>query len=343
MNTPEVSILIVSFDTVALTDRCLDALAAAARETTSEVILVDNASADGSAHMVRADHPTVTLVANRTNVGFARAVNQAARIATAPLLLLLNPDTVPTPGSIDAIVAFARAHPGHGVYGGRTLREDGRLDPRSCWGAMSLWSLCCFATMLDVVGRRTRLFDPESLGAWPRDSIREVGMITGCFLLAEAGAWGRLGGLDERFFMYGEDADLSFRARRAGFRPIMTPDAEVLHVGAASPVGDVQKAIWKLQARATIVQNRWSPVRRYLGMALLEVGVAARAAVAGTMPVRSDRKCWKEAWRLRRSWMEGYPPWPTDTGTRPHSSGATSADRARPATVPPRPVPPRWS
>lgn len=307
MTTPEVSILIVSFETVVLTDRCLDALAEAAPATTTEVIVIDNASSDGSADMMRADHPTVTLVANRTNVGFAQAVNQGARLARAPLLMLLNPDTIPTPGSIDAIVAFARAHPGHGVYGGRTLRPDGQLDPRSCWGTMSLWSLFCFATMIDVAGRRTRLFDPESLGAWPRDSVREVGMITGCFLLAEADAWRRLGGLDERFFMYGEDQDLALRAHRAGFHPIMTPDAAVMHVGAASPIDDVQKTIWKLQARATIVRSRWSPARSHLGMALLLVGVATRAAVARSVSVRSDRQCWPEAWRLRRSWMEGYP------------------------------------
>lgn len=310
--TPDVSVLVVSYDTAALTDRCLEAIPAASPATTVEVIVVDNASTDASVATMRAHHPDATILDNATNVGFARAVNQAARLATAPWLLLLNPDTEAQPGSIDALVAFAEAHPGHGIYGGRTLRPDGHVDPRSCWGQQSLWSLACFATMLDAARRGSRYFDPESLGDWPRDTVREVGMVTGCLLLADAAAWKRLGGFDERFFMYGEDADLSLRARRAGYRPIITPDAAVAHLGAGSPIASGRKTTWKLQARATILRHRWGPIRARIGLGLLLVGVALRAAVARLAPVRPERLVWSDAWRQRRDWAAGYPPPPLE-------------------------------
>ncbi len=305
---PEVSILVVSYNTASLTDRCLGAIPAAASKVTTEVIVVDNDSHDDTIGMIHRRHPRVTVIANEENIGFARAVNQAARRAHAPLLLLLNPDTEAEPGSIDAIVAFAGNRPGHGIYGGRTLTRDGHLDPRSCWGRQSLWSLFCFATMIDVVGRGTRLFDPESLGRWQRDTVREVGMVTGCFLLVDRSVWDRLDGFDERFFMYGEDADLSLRAHRAGFRPIVTPTAAVMHLGAASPIHAAERTMLLLQARATIVRNRWGPVRARLGMALLLLGVASRSVVARVAPVRPDRRAWPRAWRERRAWAAGYPP-----------------------------------
>ncbi len=310
---PDVSILVVSYDTAELTTRCLDAIPAAAPASTTEVIVIDNASTDGSAARLRARHPCATIVANADNIGFARAVNQAARLATAPLLLLLNPDTVARPGSIDAIVAFARDHPGHGIYGGRTLDPDGRLDPRSCWGQQSLWSLVCFATMADAARRGSRVFDPESLGGWPRDTVREVGMVTGCFLLVERTAWRRLDGFDERFFMYGEDADLSLRARRAGYRPIITPAAEVVHLGAGSPIRSDHKTLLLLTARATILRHRWSPLRSRLGIGLLLAGVAFRsAAVRLDARRRPGRRPWPEAWRQRRVWAAGYPSAPSE-------------------------------
>lgn len=310
---PDVSILVVSYNTARLTDRCLDAIPAAAPTSTAEVIVVDNASTDATSATVRAHHPDATVVDNVTNIGFARAVNQAARLATAPLLLLLNPDTVPRPNSIDAIATFARDHPGHGIYGGRTLDADGHLDPRSCWGQQSLWSLVCFATMADAARRGSRLFDPESLGAWPRDTVREVGMVTGCFLLVERAVWRHLGGFDERFFMYGEDADLSLRAQRSGYRPIITPAAEVVHLGAGSPIRSDDKTVLLLTARATIVRHRWSPVRARVGMACLLTGVALRSATVRIGSVRRPaRQVWPTAWRKRRTWAAGYPSQPAE-------------------------------
>lgn len=323
---PDVSIIVVSYNTAALTDRCLDSIPAALGDLTAEVIVVDNASVDDSVDRLRRRHPEVTVVANHDNIGFARAVNQAARRARAPWLLLLNPDTVAEAGAVDALVNFARRHPGHGIYGGRTLTPEGTVDPRSCWGSQTLWSLWCFATMLDVIGRHTRTFDPESLGRWPRDTVREVGMVTGCLLLASGDVWRELDGFDERFFMYGEDADLSLRARRAGHRPVVTPDATVVHLGGGSPIRATDKTVLLLTARATIIRNRWSPARSRIGITLLHVGVGVRALVARVAPVRRGREVWIGAWRRRRDWSGGYPATPAAASRVEAGTGSTRED-----------------
>jgi N-acetylglucosaminyl-diphospho-decaprenol L-rhamnosyltransferase len=232
------------------------------------------------------------------NLGFARASNVAARMATGEHLLLLNPDTVVLDRAPERLLAFARAQ-GPGVYGGRTLTRGGALDPRSCWGRQTLWSTFCFATGLSTAFRRSPMLDPESLGPWRRDSVRDVGVVTGCLLLLPRALWERLGGFDERFFMYGEDVDLSERARALGCPVRITPGATIVHVvGASSTSGAKMSMIMK--GRVTVMRKHWRTPARAAGLALLAAGVLVRAAAArGGM--------WAEVWRRRRDWLRGYP------------------------------------
>src|SRR5204862_7187826 len=117
----------------------------------------------------------------------------------------------------------------------------GAVDPKSCWGAPTLWSLVCFASGLSTLFPRTRLFDPESLGRWPRDTEQEVDIVTGCLLLTRRNVWDELGGFDERFWVYGEDADFCLRAAGRGWRPAITPRATVVHVVGASSASEYDK------------------------------------------------------------------------------------------------------
>ena len=168
-------------------------------------------------------------------MGYARAINLAASRATGDFLVLLNPDTVVLDGALDRLRAFAMAHPGHGLYGGRTIRPNGEVDPRSCWARPSWWSVTCFGFGLSTAFQGSAIFNPESLGSWQRDSVREVGVITGSLCLVPRDVWIELGGFDPVYFMYGEDSDLAGRAARRGYRPIVTPDATIVHeVGASS-------------------------------------------------------------------------------------------------------------
>ena len=131
---PVLSILVVSYNTRAMTLDCLRSVVAETR-TPYELIVLDNASADGSAEAVAAEFPQARLIASPENLGFAEGNNVAAQEARGEYLLLLNPDTLVLRGSLDRLLDFARAEPGAGIWGGRTLFADGRLNPSSCWRA----------------------------------------------------------------------------------------------------------------------------------------------------------------------------------------------------------------
>jgi N-acetylglucosaminyl-diphospho-decaprenol L-rhamnosyltransferase len=307
---PAVSILLVTYRCRESARACLASIAENTR-LDHEVVVVDNASADGTAEMVQSDFPSAQLIALSGNVGFAAGVNRAAAEARGDYLLLLNPDTLVHPAAVENLVSFARAHPEHGIYGGRTLDPDGRVNPGSCWGAPSLWSLFCFATALSTVFKRTRLFDPESLGDWQRDTVREVDIVTGCLMLVPRALWEELGGFDPRFFMYGEDADLSFRARALGYRPAITPDSVITHEIGVSSATREDKLLLLFRGKATLLRRHWGPLRRQLGIRLLVAGVGLRAleaAALGRIRSESRRRAsfWPGVWTARSRWIGGY-------------------------------------
>jgi N-acetylglucosaminyl-diphospho-decaprenol L-rhamnosyltransferase len=308
--TPEVSIILVTYECREWARTCLSSIYEGTHDVGFEVVVVDNASTDGTADTVSREFSGVRLLALPENIGFARGANRGASEASGEYLLLLNPDTVVHEGAVSRLLEFARLHPEHGIYGGRTLRPDGRLDPRSCWGQQTIWSLFCFATMLTTAFKRSRVLDPESLGRWERDTVRQVGMVTGCLLLVPARLWQALGGFDERFFMYGEDADLSLRATRLGFHPVITPDAVVIHEVGASSRNRPDKMTLVLQSRATLIRKHWHPWRRRFGLGMLWFGAGLRAILASAAPRRrrDDALAWREVWRARRHWLAGYPP-----------------------------------
>ncbi|MBT2498943.1 glycosyltransferase family 2 protein [Agromyces sp. ISL-38] len=302
---PDLSVVVVNYNTREATSACLRSVLEAAPSVDLELIVVDNGSVDGSVPAFRKCFPEVDTIEAGENLGFARGVNLGVRAATGTWVLLLNPDTITLPGSLQALLRFAADHPEYGVFGGRTLRPDGTVDPSSCWGAPSLWSLTMFATMLSTVFKRSPIFDPESLGAWQRDSVREVPIVTGCLLLISRSEWDRLGGMDEDYFLYGEDAEFSMRAGRAGLRRVVVPDAVIVHdVGGSSDAGGA-KGCMVMAGKVTHLRKTWPPRRATLGIRLLIAGVGVRAALEAL--TRRARAPWSTVWRRRRDWADGYP------------------------------------
>ena len=301
-----VSVVVVSYNSARDLPACLDSVAASTPTSAGsvEVVVVDNASSDGSADLVRSRYPGARVVDAGANLGFAAAVNRGVAHSSGELLVLLNPDAVLLPGSLEALVGFARDHPEHGLYGGRVVTEDGSNDPSSCWGAMTLWSLLCFATGLSTALPRHPLLDPETLGRWERDTVREVPVLTGCLVLAPRAVWDALGGLDEAYWLYGEDADLSLTAWQRGWRPVVVPEAEILHSKGGSSTTSAKTPL-VLAGRATLLRRRWSPPARTAGLALLTAGVGLRAALA-RLTGRGGAD-WRRSWATRRLWLQGYP------------------------------------
>jgi N-acetylglucosaminyl-diphospho-decaprenol L-rhamnosyltransferase len=306
----DVSILIVTYRCREEARECLRALYERMRRVTFETIVLDNASGDRTGEMVRAEFPNAHVVELKRNVGFAAAVNRAAAIARGEYLLLLNPDAVVHPGAVERLIDFARAHSEHGLYAGRNLNRDGTVFLNSVRGRPSLWGHVCFATMLSTAFPQSWLFDPESLGGWRRDTVREVGTAIGSFLLVSRAVWQALGGFDARFFMYGEDVDLSLRAAAAGWRPVFVPDAVVTHELGASSDSRPERMALVYRGKATLVRKHWPTGKRQLGLGLLWLGVGLRALLGsvGQRDSESGGGLWRGVWRARRTWLRGYPP-----------------------------------
>lgn len=302
---PTMSVVIVNFNTRDATIECIES----AREHATSgmgIVVVDNGSHDGSADAIRSlGHPDITVVDAGGNLGFAAGVNIGVRHCGGEYVLLLNPDTHVLPGSLEALLRFAVENPGYGLYGGRTLRPDGRVDPSSCWGAPTLWSLVCFATGLSTAFKGSRVFDPESLGSWQRDTVREVPIITGCLLLVGREDWQSLGGMDEAFFLYGEDVEFSVRSRRAGHRPVIVPDATIVHEVGGSTGSSGTKMSMVMAGKVTFLRRAWPAMSARVGILLLQWGAALRAGLEAV--TRRRDAMWTDVWRRRHDWNHGYP------------------------------------
>ncbi|WP_375291697.1 glycosyltransferase family 2 protein [Qipengyuania sp.] len=306
----EVTVIIVSYNTRELTLKAVETLLANKGQVKLRIVIFDNASSDGSAAALAEAYPYLEVIAHPENIGFARANNLVAETATTEWLLLLNPDTETHPGAIETLLEFSRAHPNAGITGGRTVFPDGRLNIASCWRRMTVWSLFCSATGLSSAFPRSDLFNPEAFGDWQRDSVREVDIVVGCFLMIRTELWNRLGGFDARYFMYGEEADLCLRARAMGYRPMITPDAEIMHLVGASSTKVSDKVIKVARAKASLIRDHWPRYLQPIGLGLLlawglvrRIGYAL-AALAGGSAKQRDK--WREVWRRRDEWLAGY-------------------------------------
>ena len=316
MMAPAVSILVISYNTRAMT---LDCLASVVAETTvpHELIVLDNASPDGSAAAIAEAFPPGTpgfrLIASAENLGFARGNNVAARTAQGDYILLLNPDTLVLDHAIDRLVAFAGRTPAAGIWGGRTLNRDGTLNPGSVFGRVTLWSLFCRSTGLALIFRRSAFFNPEEMGDWDRGDERDVDVVQGSFLLIRRALWEALGGFDPAFVMYGEEQDLCIRAKALGARPRMTPLATIVHYHGASS-RRAAREIMTLKAQVTLVHRHLPAWQRPLARFLLGFWPWSRMVSGGALARLSGRPrfaeaaaMWGDVWRARGDWRAGYP------------------------------------
>ncbi|WP_328468550.1 glycosyltransferase family 2 protein [Actinoplanes sp. NBC_00393] len=319
MSRPDVSVVIVSYNTRELTLRCLGQLLdSRTADVSFDVTVVDNASSDGSADAIAQAFSEVRLIRLTENVGWGRGVNRGAVASSGEYLLLLNPDTAPVGHPVAELFRFARQHPRHRIYTGRTLHADGTDDMYCCWGLPSLRGYLGFATGLSTLFPGSRLTNPEGLPGYDRRSVREVPAVSGCSMLIERELFHRLEGFDPQFFLYSDDIDLCARAAGLGARPVVVPDAAVIHVGGASSSSEGQR-IRILRGKATYVRRHWSRPRAGIALALLQAGVGLRAA--GKAVLGRDRSRgvdWAAVWSDRHTWAAGWPA--VEEPRPPHSA-----------------------
>ena len=227
----KVSIIIVTWNSRDYLRACLDALTENERGDQAEVFVVDNASSDGSAELVRASYPHVSLKEADVNLGFAAANNLAIGACSSEYLLLLNPDTVVHPGAIHALVEFMEAHPGAWAAGPMLLNADGSLQ-RTGVRFPSVWNMAVEALFLDRAFPKSRIFGRHrELYCYPL-LARKVDFVQGsCLMVRREPVLERVGLLDDGYFMYFEETDWCFRMKKENGEVWLCPSARVVHFG----------------------------------------------------------------------------------------------------------------
>jgi GT2 family glycosyltransferase len=268
-NLPCISVVIISFNTSTLLFNCLKALFEACPAVALEVIVVDNASCDGSAEMVRASFPQVQLVVNQENAGFGAANNQAISIAQARYVLLLNSDTIVWPGAIEQMLHELDGAPALAAVGPRLMGGDGKWQrsafrfPTPVVLLLEQFNLARFAPVM-----RWRSRSRSSLSSF------SVDWLIGACLLVRRAALAPLGAFDTRFFMYGEDIDLCYRLRSAGWDIRQVPDAAIMHLGGMSTRRNRLRMAIQATASMYLFYNKHYPQRDLLLAAVIFRGTA---------------------------------------------------------------------
>ena len=227
---PTVSVILVSYNTVALLEPCLERLAAATARIDAQVMLVDNASRDDSVALLRRDYGRFDIVANDVNVGFGRANNQVLDRVRGRYVLLLNTDAYVEPDTLDKTIAYMDAHPRCGVLGVRLVGADGALQP-SCRYFPTPWNKFLTQTGAQRLFPGTRLVDDMG---WDHATVRQCDWVPGCYYLVRKEVIDAVGLFDPRFFLYFEEVDHCRAVKQAGWDVTYFPDTTVVHLGGES-------------------------------------------------------------------------------------------------------------
>ncbi|MEI6455975.1 MAG: glycosyltransferase [bacterium] len=225
----KLSVVIVNYNVKYFLEQCLHSVVNAINGLECEVFVVDNNSVDGSIKMVKEKFPEVRLIENKDNAGFSKANNQAIRKAKGEYILLLNPDTLVEDDTLRKVVEFMDSHSDAGGLGVKMIDGKGKFLPESKRGlpspSVSFFKIFGFSSVFP----KSRLFSKYHLGYLDRDKIHKVDVLAGAFMLLRKDVLDKIGLLDEAFFMYGEDIDLSYRITQAGYSNYYFPETRIIH------------------------------------------------------------------------------------------------------------------
>ena len=223
------TIIIVSYNVRYFLEQCLKSVIRASHTLDVDIVVVDNGSEDDSVVMVQTLFPLVKLIANDDNKGFSKANNQAIRQSESDYILLLNPDTVLEETTLIRTLDFMVNHPEAGGLGIKMIDGKGHFLPESKRGLPTPWASICKMSHLSQLFPRSKVFNQYYMGFLPENKTNKVEVLAGAFMLLRRKVLDKIGLLDEDFFMYGEDIDLSFRITQSGYFNYYFPEARMLH------------------------------------------------------------------------------------------------------------------
>ncbi len=225
----DISVIIVNYNVRYFIEQCLISVLKAKQNLNIEIIVVDNASVDNSVSVIESKFPSVHLIANKENVGFAKANNQAIKIARGKYFLLLNPDTLVEEDTLIKIYDFMEKNPDAGALGVKMIDGEGKFLPESKRSVPTITSSLFRFSGLSKLFPKSKIFNKYNLGYLDENEIHEIDVLSGAFMCIRTDILPQVGYLDEAFFMYGEDIDYSYRIRKAGFKIYYFPKTTIVH------------------------------------------------------------------------------------------------------------------
>lgn len=277
----KLSVIIVNYNVQHFLEQCLHSVFKASKNTNTEIIVVDNNSVDGSVAMVKEKFPQAIVIENKKNTGFSYANNQAIKIAKGEYVLLLNPDTVVEEDTFEKVIAFMDAHPDAGGLGVKMIDGKGNFLPESKRGlptpSVAFYKIFGFSKLLP----KSKTFGKYHLGFLDKDQTHEIEILSGAFMLLRKKALDTVGLLDERFFMYGEDIDLSYRILLGGYKNYYFPETRIIHYkGESTKKSSVNYVFVFYRAMVIFAEKHFSQNNAKLFSFLINLAIYLRAGAA---------------------------------------------------------------
>ncbi len=277
----KLSVVIVNYNVQYFLEQCLYSVRKASEGLAVEVFVVDNNSVDGSVKMVREKFPEVIVIENKDNVGFSKANNQAIRTSAGEYVLLLNPDTVVEHDTFSKALGFMDGHPDAGGLGVKMLDGKGNFLPESKRGLPTPDVAFYKIFGLSKFFPKSRIFGKYHLGYLDKDQIHPVEVLSGAFMLMRRSALDKTGLLDETFFMYGEDIDLSYRLLKAGYQNYYYPETRIIHYkGESTKKGSINYVVLFYQAMIIFARKHFTHKNARAISFLIHLAIYFRATLA---------------------------------------------------------------
>ncbi|MFK7809798.1 MAG: glycosyltransferase family 2 protein [Saprospiraceae bacterium] len=274
------SVIIVNYNVKYFLEQALLSVRIASEGLETEIFVVDNNSVDDSVEMVREKFPEVKLIVNKDNVGFSTANNQAIKESKGDYVLLLNPDTVVEEGTFRACVKFMDAHPDAGGLGVKMIDGSGNFLPESKRGFPSPLVAFYKAFGLSALFPKSKTFNHYHLGYLDDDETHEVEVLAGAFMLLRKTVLDEIGLLDETFFMYGEDIDLSYRIVKAGYKNYYFPETTIIHYkGESTKKGSLNYVRVFYKAMIIFAKKHFQGEQAWLFILMLNIAIYVRAGL----------------------------------------------------------------
>lgn len=277
----KLSVIIVNYNVCDLLEQCLKSVLAASTNITTEIFVVDNNSFDNSVKMLKEKFPQVHLIENKTNKGFSVANNQAIKIAKGEYLLLLNPDTIVEPDTFEKTISFMDIHSNAGALGVKMINREGEFLPESKRSlptpAVAFYKMSGLAKLFP----KSKTFGKYHLGYLNENKINEVEILAGAFMLIRKSVLDKTGLLDETFFMYGEDIDISYRILLAGYKNYYFPETKIIHYkGQSTNKNSINYTVVFYKAMIIFSKKHFSKNKASLFSFFITIAIYTRASMA---------------------------------------------------------------